>query len=126
MQKDSIFGIKISLLNISTILLILGLIFLFFIVAFIQPIPMKINDIMEKDIGKTVTINASVKNKVLRSGNLFLELEDNGSYIKAIMFENNIRNLPEIRANTSLNIVARVDRYMGEIELIINEIRWIS
>ena len=114
---------NVSLLKMTTILLIFGLIFLFFIVVFIQPIPMKISDIGEKDIGKTVTINASVKNKVLRSGNLFLELEDNKSYMKAIMFEHNIRTLPEISINATVNIVARVDRYMGETELIIKEIR---
>src|SRR3989338_51278 len=97
---------NITLSKLSAIMFVVGLIALFFIVLLIQPVQINIRDIGDEDIGKTVTINASVANKILRNGNLFLDLtDDNESYIKAVMFENDIRwmNLSDIHKNGYVN-----------------------
>ena len=119
---------KISLEKLCVVVLVVGLFALFFIVIFIQPVSLDISEIGEDDIGKTVSINAIVKNKILRNGNLFLDVFDkanNESYIKSVMFENDIRrfNLSDIQKGSNVNIIGKVDRYMGEIEIIIKKIK---
>ena len=117
---------NITLSKLSAIMFVVGLIALFFIVLLIQPVQINIRDIGDEDIGKTVTINASVANKILRNGNLFLDLtDDNESYIKAVMFENDIRwmNLSDIHKNGYVNIIGRIDRFMGEREIVIMSIK---
>ena len=117
---------NITLSKLSAIMFVIGLIALFFIVLLIQPVQINIRDIGDEDIGKTVTINASVANKILRNGNLFLDLtDDNESYIKAVMFENDIRwmNLSDIHKNGYVNIIGRIDRFMGEREIVIMSIK---
>ncbi|MBI4895125.1 MAG: OB-fold nucleic acid binding domain-containing protein [Candidatus Aenigmarchaeota archaeon] len=116
---------KISLEKLCAILVVAGLVVLFFLVVFIEPVSMNISQISEKDIGKIVSINASVENKNLRNGNLFLELGDvdSNSTIKAVMFENDIKqDLSTFQKGSHINIVGRIDRYNGELEIIINKI----
>lgn len=124
---ERFFG-KISLERLCIVMFISGIILLFFIVILIEPVSMNIYDISEKDVGKTVSINASVKNKILRNGNLFLELQDidvnNTDYIKAVMFEDVIRStdLSNIQKDSHINVVGKIDRYNNELEIVIEKI----
>ncbi|MBI5332322.1 MAG: exodeoxyribonuclease VII large subunit [Candidatus Aenigmarchaeota archaeon] len=115
---------KLTLTQICTVLFIAGLFGLVFIVFAIKPEPMMIKDIDETNMGKTITINATVAKKEIRKGNLFLELFQDESYIKAVMFESSIKeNFDNISTGNNISIIGRIDKYMGEIEIIIKEIR---
>ena len=116
---------KLDLPKFCAIIFIIGVFVLFFLVAVIEPEKTSISDIDQADVGKLVTINAFVKNKILRNGNMFLDItEDNQSYIKAIMFENNINSeVYKVEQGSYINVIGRVDRYIGEMEIIITKIK---
>ncbi|GEM_PF-5466297 len=117
---------KISLEKLCAILLVIGLVVLAAIVISIEPVSMSISQISEKDVGKSVSINAIVENRVLNKGNLFLELKDVdiNSSIKAVMFESAIRalDISTFQKGSHINIVGRIDRYNGQIEIVVKKI----
>ncbi|MFH0837559.1 MAG: hypothetical protein V1870_05495 [Candidatus Aenigmatarchaeota archaeon] len=120
------FSIKqLSLVQICAILFIIGLICLFFIVLLIQPTVIEIKTINDADVGKTITINATIAKKEIRKENLFLDLKQNESYIKAVMFESNIqgKNLSVLFVGKNITIIGKIGKYMGELEIIIEDFR---
>ena len=120
-------SLKISLAQICAVLFIMGMAGLFFMVLTMQPELIEIKDIDENDAGKTITINATVAKKEIRKGNLFLDIVQDESYIKAVMFESSIQGnfdrVFNISVGDNISVVGRIDKYMGEMEIIIKEIR---
>jgi len=111
------FLIKISLLTV-----IVGIIVMYLSSRAFQPNRIKIEDISEKYnyikiSGKITEVSTS------KSGTTFLKIKDETGIIDAIIFKNSVKNIDNIRAGQKVEVIGKVEKYKGKMEIIISSLQ---
>ncbi len=103
--------------KLALITAILGLIILSILALYLEPKPTQISDIDESKIGNFVKITGQVVN-VKQSKITSFDLSDNTGGIKVVSF-----NKADISKGDQLEIIGKVDKYYGLLEVKADEIR---
>jgi exonuclease VII large subunit len=120
-----------SLERISLVLVISGIIALYFIAQTIEPQNVKISRLTGDFLGKTVSINGTLKSNPYfhKDGHVFLTIKDGKSEITAVFFSNQAKKIPELKNLTkgmNVTITGSVNEYQNELEIVGKEIKLIG
>ncbi|MFH1003987.1 MAG: OB-fold nucleic acid binding domain-containing protein [Bacteroidota bacterium] len=113
-------------MKLSLGITIAGMIALFVFTQSIKPVPMKISEINQDYVGRTVVVTGYAKSMSVNNGNVFITFEDNESSIKLVMFEKEaLKNKDAYNISRLDTLIAEgeVSIYKGEIEIIARKIR---
>lgn len=116
-----------NLLRISILTSIIGLISLFFITSFTQAQTIRISDIDDSYIGKTVSVQGEITSIFNAKGHYFISLKD-GQTIKVVIFSNNADklNVHSLEKGDKIDVLGKVDKYKGELEILPKDIEILS
>ena len=110
------------LIKICLIAIFSGIIIMFLSSRAIKPKEIKIENVSEKN--NFVKINGKIMEiSKSKSGTTFLKIKDETGLIDAIIFENSIKNLDEIKPGQEVEIIGKPQEYKGKMEIIISSIR---
>lgn len=110
-----------TLLQISIVCSLAGLVLLFFISRTIELPETNINTITIDDIGKNVKVCGTVSSKnVSKSQHVFLQVQDSSGSINVIAFNNMAEKLGayDVKKNENICVTGLVDEYNSELEII--------
>ncbi len=110
-----------TLMKISLIMAITGIIALFFITQSLETLEPRITDINDKITGRNVIVHGIIMDFAEKDGNIFLTLE-NDSRIDAVVFEKDARNVKNLSVGMNVTIAGKVTIYKGNIELSVKTI----
>lgn len=110
-----------TLMRISLIMAITGIIALFFITQSLETLEIRINDINDKIAGRNVIVHGTITDFVEKDGNTFLTLE-NDSRIGAVVFEKDARNVKNLSVGMNVTVIGKVTIYKGNVELSVKTI----
>lgn len=109
------------LVKLSLVVIILGLVGLYFISVFVTPKFVELSEIGMENVGEIVKTTGLISKSFLseKSNTLFLDLEENGVGLKVVMF-NIDKNLFE--KGDEVSVEGEVSIYEGELEIIAKDI----
>ena len=111
-----------QLFRMSLAMALAGTIALFFAVEFVlKPESVSIGQIDRSFLGKEVAVTATVADSAEKDGTLFLTLEEGNASIKSVMFRKATIN--DVIDGDAVAVTGKVSDYMGELEIIIKDIR---
>lgn len=113
MEKD-----KKTLLRISIIFSIIGLLLIYISSISIEPEFVKIGDISKEDLGEHIKIRGKIIEETISDGTLFLQLKNNSNEISVVKF-----NYKGAKLNkTSVVVSGKVNLYESKLEIIAERI----
>ena len=112
------------LAKISLAAAVSGLVLLFFLNAFAQPVETDIRLLDESWLEKRVAVNGSVEWYHLSQNVLIFTLSDEIglSKIKCVIFSPSVLQRELVFKNAFLNVQGKVQRYKGELEIVAEKI----
>ena len=118
----------VTLTKVSLVAALVGIGGLLAVSQLLQPDMLRIADISSSDAGKIVTVEGRLSGLAERNGNYFLTVDD-GSQIKAVIFESGARRIPEaarLSKNDKVSVTGQVALYKGELEIIVQALNVLS
>lgn len=119
-----------QLTRISFLITIIGIIALYFIVQFTEPVKVEIGDISHDMVGNYISLSGYIEDgPQWDKGNLFFILGNGKENIKVIMFAKETKKqqeLKELKKADRVHVIGRVDEYKNELEIIASSIEKIS
>ncbi len=113
-----------QLFRISIAVAVIGTVALFFAVEFVlKPENVPIARIDRSFLGKEVAVTANVSGYAEKDGVIFLTLEEGNAAIKSVMFRRAGTAVNGIIDGDAVAVTGKVSDYMGELEIIIKDIR---
>jgi|SRR3989344_8427667 len=109
--------------TIGIALAIFGFLALMFLLPEIRT--MDISQVGKENLGTSAKFYGTIRDFELRNGNAFFTLE-NGASISAVYFKPSPEELVWLRENSTIEAVASVSIYRGELELIIERVQKID
>lgn len=112
-----------SLAKLSFLIVVIGIIVLYFISQALEPEEVSISQIDESFIGSAVSVEGLTKN-VKITEHVFFDLCDSEACINVVVFESDARRAPNIyklQDLSPLRVSGRVDLYKGELEIMADE-----
>lgn len=108
--------------------IISGIILLFFLIPAIDLDNTEIGDIKNVRMGSSVNITGYIEDIDYIKGHIFMYIGDGSESIKAVLWNNTITQtkdseklLNKLNKGSMVNIIGVIDRYEGEIEVIIKK-----
>ncbi|MBI4896200.1 MAG: OB-fold nucleic acid binding domain-containing protein [Candidatus Aenigmarchaeota archaeon] len=114
-----------TLQQIALVTTLIGVALLFILSLFMEPTAMRIQEITEQDVGKTVVVTGTITT-LDRSKNTFLTLTDDQMNLAVAIFEKTGQTMPELENITqgdSVEITGKIVLYKGEIELLASHLK---
>ncbi len=113
-----------QLFRISLAMALVGTVALFFAVEFVlKPENVSVAQIDRSFLGKEVSVTANVSGYAEKDGVLFLTLEEGNAVIKSVMFRRAGTAVNGIIDGDAVSVTGKVSDYMGDLEIIIKDIR---
>ena len=106
-----------SLLKLSIITSLIGIIMLFFAIQLIEVKTVKISDITENMSGEKVTVYGYVISVYEKNGNMFLKIRDEKE-INVVVFNNHF----DIEKDDYVKVEGKIDVYKNKLEIIAESI----
>ncbi len=110
-----------SLMKISFLVAVVGIVCLFITNLVIQPENLSIGNITSSKVGREVIVSGIISSMSTKDGHVFITLDDNNSNIKVVMFATTARNYPAVynlTRNDKVTAKGKVENYKGELEII--------
>ncbi len=113
-----------KLIRISLLVAVIGIACIYLVTFFIGPESRTIASITENDAGKHIIVNATVLEKRVKDGNVFLDLGDGTGNITAVMFERTARgtDIYAVKEGDDILINGQINIYKDELEIIANSV----
>ena len=114
-----------SLMKLSFIVSVVGIIALLIFVQFIEPKRINPGE-LDNNVGNIVTVSGMIMSYSQNTGNVFIDL---GNSTKIVMFSTEAERMPAVyylRAGDNVSVTGKVQFYRGTAELIAKSIRKIS
>ncbi|GEM_PF-2762505 len=104
---------------------IFGMVSLVLLEQIFAPQKIQISEINDSLEGKKIIAIGQAKNSFARENTLFFDLENNGK-IKAVKFSPSKEEIILANENRFLQVTARVQKFRGNLELIVQEMKKID
>lgn len=114
-----------QLMKLCLIISVAGIIALYVLAQFAEPVEMKISGIDSSLAGRNILVTGKVSSYFESSGNVFITIENNGT-VKAVMFANDADKNPsvyDLKINDSISVEGKLEIYKGELEIIARNLR---
>ena len=105
--------------KISLMITIIGIIAIFVLTLFIQPLKISISEVSSSHVGREVITNATISSYSVNNGHVFMTLTDGESEIKAVVFEKDAGNAYDLTDGDRILIKGEINNYKGGLEIII-------
>jgi len=105
--------------KLCIILIVIGLIGLYFVSEFVTPEFVDIQNINEKYLGKKIRTEGFVKSHFYKNSILFLTLEKNGKSIKVVKFNTEKLNIAK---GSYIEVSGEVKKYKNYLEIVADKI----
>jgi aspartyl/asparaginyl-tRNA synthetase len=115
-----------TLMKISLVISIIGLVALFAVTQAIEPKAVEIRRIDDTMIGQTVEVAGKIDSFSAKDGNVFILLNGTGDTIKVVMFERDARSqgdVYDLKENYMVSVVGKVALYRTELEIVADSIK---
>ena len=108
-----------KLIKISLIMSIIGILSLLLIVEFFPPELIKIKDITEEHLEKSIRTQGTITQIKATPGLVRLKLKDSNKLITVILFTEEEQN---IELNSKVEILGKIESYQYELEILADKI----
>lgn len=116
-----------TLLKLSLITSLIGIIFLFAFAQTIEAERIEIADIDKTSIGKNIELFASIESFHTSGGNYFLKISDKTGNITAVIFKQttNEIDISRLKKWQQIKLSGKINEYKGYLEIIAYKIEYI-
>ena len=117
-----------TLMKISLIISVVGLVALFVFVQFTEPSKVSISQISDSMLGQNVEVSGLIESFTTKNNNVFFTLDDGTGNISIVMFESIARKNPEVYAlkdQIRVSVTGKISLYKSELELIASSLKLI-
>lgn len=116
-----------TLLKLSFLTSIIGIILLFVFAQALETEKMNIEDIDKTFIGKNVEVFADITSFYESNGNYFLKLTDKTGNITAVLFKNDANKVDtnKLKKGVQIKLNGKISEYKGYLEIIADKIEFI-
>lgn len=113
-----------TLLQISILCSILGLMLLFYLSETVELSQTDINKITPEDIGKNVKVCGKIDSRTIsKNQHVLIKLQDNSGVIDLVVFNNTAESLDAYKINKGVYLcfVGTVDKYQGKLGIVVKK-----
>ena len=113
-----------SIAKLSLAMAIAGLSGLFLVNLLLVPTALAVGDIDQSELGRIVSVSATISDISIKDGHIFITLSDGGSEVRAVMWESVARGTDayNLMDGDAVTVIGQIASYRGELEIVVSRI----
>ena len=113
------------LAKLCILIVVIGVIILYFLTQFIEPTEMSISDITRNHVGQKVAVSGTISSLSEKDGHFFFTLIEGHHNIKAVVFSNKANTINTVLLGNGefITVHGEVELYNNELEIIVENVK---